>query len=45
MNERSLPIRWVLIFLLAIAALTFFFPLVSIHIPIAATKSGAAMTC
>ena len=35
MNERSLPIRWVLIFLLAIAALTFFFPLVSIHIPIA----------
>jgi hypothetical protein len=35
MTERSLPIRWVLISLLAIAVQTFFFPLVSIHIPIA----------
>ena len=34
MNERSVPIRWLVAFLLVIAVLMFFFPLVSIHIPI-----------
>ena len=34
MNERSVPIRWLVASLLVIAVLVFFFPLVSIHIPI-----------
>lgn len=34
MSEPSLPIRWIVVLLLAVAASTFFFPLVSIHIPI-----------
>lgn len=35
MNEPTLPMRWILIALLVAAALSFFFPLVSIHIPLA----------